>query len=92
MSEGRPETLERFDLGMRLSESTCSFVWEMTLIFFVYIFHQGAYMKVLHKIDRFSTKLCVFDAHVQRLPCPNVEFSFCQFLYRELLVRIPYAM
>ena len=49
-------------------------------------------MKVLHEFVWFSTKSYVSDAHVQRLPFPNVEFSFNQFLYRELLVRIPYAI
>ena len=49
-------------------------------------------MKIPHDIDRSSTNFYVSDAHVQRLPFPNVEFSFGQFLYRELLVRIPYAI
>ena len=56
------------------------------------MFHQGAYMKVLHEIDRLSTNFYTSKARVQRPPFPNVEVSFGHFLYRELLVRFPYAM
>ena len=49
-------------------------------------------MKVLHEIDRLYTNFYVFEADIQRLPFSNVELSSGQFLYRELLVRIPYAM